>query len=70
MQSTEREPAGRASAWFGIVAAVLYVVGVMLMLGPTPSYKHHKSPTKYTADYQKFFADGDKRRWSSWACTS
>jgi hypothetical protein len=60
-QSTDRGTGRRGSAWFGIVAAVLYVAGVMLMLAPTPNDKHHKSPTKYAADYEKFFADGDKR---------
>ena len=61
MESNERGTGSRGSAWFGIVAAVLYVAGVMLMFAPTPNDKHRKSPTKYAADYQRFFADGDKR---------
>lgn len=61
MERVQTRPSTRATAWGGIVFAVLYVVGVMLMFGPTPDDTHRDQPAKYAADWYRVFSDGGNR---------
>lgn len=53
--------ASHRTAWAGIVFAVLYFVGVTMLLGPTPNDTHKDEPVKYAADWSRVFADSGKR---------
>jgi hypothetical protein len=61
MDSTTQRPPSRATAWGGIVFAVLYVAGVVMMLGPTPNDAHKNQPAKFAADWNRMFADSGNR---------
>jgi len=59
--ATASRPTARATAWGGIVFAVLYVGGIMLMLGPTPDDTNRDRPTKFADEWYRVFSDSGKR---------
>jgi len=61
MEATVQRSPSRATAWGGVVFAVLYFVGVTMMLGPTPNDTHKDQPVKYAADWHRVFADSGNR---------
>jgi len=60
MHATTSRPS-RATAWGGIVFAVLYVAGVVTSFAGTPDNTNHDHPVKYAADWAKYYADSGNR---------
>jgi hypothetical protein len=60
MHATTSRPS-RATAWGGIVFAVLYVAGVVMAIAGTPGNDNNDNPTKFAADWSKYYADSGHR---------